>query len=57
MKSSASEPGLNFVSNVCEAVARSLLWVPNALNELPEVRFELPFISGWVAQSMVNFNH
>ena len=32
------------VSNVCEAVPSSLFWAPNGLNELPEVRFEFPFI-------------
>ena len=30
--------------NVCEAVPRSLFWAPNGFNELPEVRFEFPFI-------------
>ena len=34
---------LTTVSNVCEAAPISLFWVPNALNELPEVRFEFPF--------------
>ena len=34
---------LNSVSNVCEAVPKSLFWVPNRLNKLPEVRFEFPF--------------
>ena len=32
------------VSNVCEAVPRSLFWAPNGLNELPEVSLEFPFI-------------
>ena len=35
---------LTSVSNVCEAVPSSLFWAPNGLNELPEVRFEFPFI-------------
>ena len=30
--------------NVCEAVPKSLFWAPNGFNELPEVRFEFPFI-------------
>ena len=32
------------VSNVCETFPRSLFWPPDELNELPEVRFEFPFI-------------
>ena len=32
------------VSNVCEAAPRSSFWVPNGLNEFPEVCFEFPFI-------------
>ena len=35
---------LTTVSNVCEAAPISLFWAPDALNELPEVRFEFPFI-------------
>ena len=35
---------LTTVSNVCEAAPISLFWAANALNELPEVRFEFPFI-------------
>ena len=31
------------VSNVCVAAPISLFWVPNGLNELPEMRFEFPF--------------
>ena len=31
------------VSNVCEAVLRSLVGAPNWLNKLPEVRFKFPF--------------
>ena len=30
---------LTSVSNVCEAASISLFWVPNGLNELPEVCF------------------
>ena len=35
---------LTSVSSVCEAAPISLFWAPNGLNELPEVRFEFPFI-------------
>ena len=35
---------LNSVSDVCEAAQLSLFWAPNGLNELPEMRFEFPFI-------------
>jgi len=35
---------LTSVGTVCEAAPRSLFWAPNRLNELPEVRFEFPFI-------------
>ena len=31
-------------SNVCEIVPISLLWPPNELNELSELRFKFPFI-------------
>ena len=31
------------VSNVCEAAPKSLVWAPNGLNELTELRFEFPF--------------
>jgi len=31
------------VSNICEAVPRSLFWAPCGLNKLLEVRFKLPF--------------
>ena len=34
---------LTLVSNVREAVPRSLFWASNGLNELPEVRIEFPF--------------
>ena len=33
---------LTLVSNVREAVPRSLFWASNGLNELPEVRIEFP---------------
>ena len=32
------------VSNVCETAPISLFWAPKGLNELPEVRYEFPFI-------------
>ena len=35
---------LTSVSNVCEAAPISLVWFPNGLNELPEVRFQFLFI-------------
>ena len=35
---------LTSVSNVCKAAPRSLFCAPNGLNEVPEVRFEFPFI-------------
>ena len=35
---------LSSVSNICEAVPRSLFWAPNRFNELLEVRFKFPFI-------------
>ena len=35
---------LTSVINVCNAAPRSLFWVLNGLNEVPEVRFEFPFI-------------
>ena len=31
-------------NNVCEAASRSLFWTTYGLNELPEMRFEFPFI-------------
>ena len=31
-------------NNVREAASRTLFWTSNGLNELPEVRFEFPFI-------------
>ena len=34
---------LTSVSDVCEAAPISLLWGPNGLNELPEVRFDFSF--------------
>ena len=34
---------LTLVSNICEAVLRSLLWAPNKLKKLPEVGFQFPF--------------
>ena len=36
-------PCLTLVSNVCEAVPKSLFWFPSGLNELPEMRFEFSF--------------
>ena len=41
------------VSNIREAVPRSLFWAPNRLNESREVRFEFPFIL--IGQSIVYF--
>ena len=35
---------LTFASNVRKAAEISLFWAPNGLNELPEVKFEFPFI-------------
>ena len=35
---------LTWVSNVSEAEPRSLFWAPKGLNELPELRFEFPFV-------------
>jgi len=35
---------LTSVSNVCEEALMSLFWAPKELNELPEERFEFPFI-------------
>ena len=35
---------LTSVSNVCKAAPRSLFWVLNGLNKVPELRFEFPFI-------------
>ena len=35
---------LTSLSNVCEVAPRSLFWGPNRLNELPEIRFEFPFM-------------
>ena len=42
---------LTLVSNVCETVPISLFWVPNGLNELPEVRFE--FLFNLIARSTI----
>ena len=36
---------LTWVSNVCEAALRSLFCALNILNELPQGRFEFPFIA------------
>ena len=44
---------LTMVSNIREAVPRSLFWAPNRLNESREVRFEFPFIL--IGQSIVYF--
>ena len=41
------------VSNVCEAAPRSLFWAPNGHGELPEVRFEFPFV--WIGKSTMAF--
>ena len=30
------------VGNILEVAPRQMFWVPNGLNELPEVHFELP---------------
>ena len=35
---------LTLVSNVCDTAPISIFWALNGLNELPEVRFEFPFI-------------
>ena len=35
---------LTSVFNICKAAPRSLFWVLNGLNKVPEVRFEFPFI-------------
>ena len=35
---------LTLVSNICEEAALSLFWAPNGLDELPEERFDFPFI-------------
>ena len=35
---------LTSVSNICKAAPVTLLWAPNALNELQEERFDFPFI-------------
>ena len=35
---------LTLVSNICEAAPLSLFWAPNGLDELPEKRFDFPFI-------------
>ena len=32
------------ISNICEAVPKSLFRAPNRLNELPQMSFEFPFI-------------
>ena len=38
------EHNLALLSNTYEAAPISLFWAPNGVNELPEVRFEFPFI-------------
>lgn len=35
---------LTSVSNFCEAVLKSLSWMPNGLNKLLKVRFKFPLI-------------
>ena len=35
---------LTWVSNTCKAAPLSLFWAPNRLDELPEERFDFPFI-------------
>ena len=35
---------LTLISNICEAAPLSLFWAPNGLDELPEERFDFPFI-------------
>ena len=44
---------LTQVSNVCEAAPRSLFWVLNVFNELPEVCCKFPFIL--IGQSIMAF--
>ena len=35
------------VSNICEAVLRSLFWTPNGLKKLLKVCFEISFHPDW----------
>ena len=41
------------VNNACEAAPRCLLWDPNGLNQLPEVRLRFPF--NLIGKSIIAF--